>query len=207
VARPRVIVVGPLQMNCYLWPCAPGKCLVVDPGAEPGRIVDELEGLGLTPAAVALTHGHPDHLGAAGELARRYSVPVYLQPDDNLWIELLRSDWVPDFGPRPDYWPEFTAYPDLLDYPELKLQVLPLPGHSPGSVVLYSARDACACVGDVLFAGGIGRTDLPGGDEEQLFRGLRETLFELPPSTEILPGHGPATNLARERAVNPFITW
>ncbi len=203
--RPSVVVVGPLQMNCYLWPCGPGEALVVDPGAEPDRILASLAAAGREPVAVALTHGHPDHLGAAGELARRHGLRVYLQPDDGLWVEMLRSDWIPDFGPAPSFWPEFTPYPALLDFSELKLQVLHLPGHSPGSVVLYSARDACVCSGDVLFAGGVGRTDLPGGDESQLFEGIQRHLLTLPAETVVLPGHGPSTTIGAEKAANPFL--
>lgn len=205
MALPRTVVVGPLQVNCLLWPCGDGGALVIDPGAEAGAIEAALARLGLEPVAVALTHGHPDHLGAAGELAHGLGLDVYLHPDDGFLVEALRGDWPMDFGPAPTRWPELQAYPERLTYPELELQVKRLPGHSPGSVALYGEADACVCVGDVLFAGSVGRTDLPGGDEGRLLESIETGLLTLPDETIVIPGHGPRTTIGEERALNPFL--
>ncbi|MCD4732739.1 MBL fold metallo-hydrolase, partial [bacterium] len=135
MSKPYQLAVGPLAVNCFLWETNRDEVLIVDPGAEPERIARFLKGKNLRPVAIALTHGHPDHLGAAGELAHRYDIPLYLHSGDMMWIPILKEQWGAEFGPRPRFWPEFTPYPAELTFPELTLKVQSLPGHSAGSVV------------------------------------------------------------------------
>ena len=205
MSEPLVVVVGVLEMNCYVWPVGDGGALVVDPGAEVDRIEAVMREKDLTPVAIALTHGHPDHLGGAGEMATRHDIPCYLHPDDLIWVAALKEEWLEVYGPRPTEWPHFTPYPALLTFPAVQLEVLHLPGHSPGGVVLYDAKYGIAAVGDSIFAGSVGRTDLPGGDSEALFHNLERVIVSLPDSTRLLPGHGPATTVGEEKRSNPYL--
>ncbi|MFD2469380.1 MBL fold metallo-hydrolase [Amycolatopsis silviterrae] len=181
---------GPLRSNCYLLaPSAGGPCLVIDPGegaAEP--LAGALAEHDLTPVALLATHGHPDHVGAAAELSRAYRAPVWLHPDDAEWhdgpFEPLTGNEVEAAG--------------------LAVGVLPLPGHTPGSVaftVETGEGGRLVFTGDTLFAGSVGRTGGSGSDLENSLR----TLLTLADDTVVLPGHGPATSIGRERAANPFV--
>ncbi|MGW7538167.1 MBL fold metallo-hydrolase [Amycolatopsis sp. NPDC054798] len=181
---------GPLRSNCYLLaPSAGGPCLVVDPGegaAEP--LAAALAEHDLTPVALLATHGHPDHIGAAAELAREHGVPVRLHPGD--------ADWYAA--------PYEPLAPGDVEAAGLAVGVLPLPGHTPGSVaftVETGEGGRLVFTGDTLFAGSVGRT---GGSGSELENSLR-TLLTLADDTVVLPGHGPATTIGRERAGNPFV--
>ncbi|MFO7587124.1 MAG: MBL fold metallo-hydrolase [Gemmatimonadota bacterium] len=198
--------VGAFQSNCHLVR-APGSpsVLVVDPGADAERIAERIERSALVPEAILLTHGHLDHIGAVGSLVERYGVPVWLHRDD-LPLYEAAPRLAAAFGlrmdpqPRPD-----RAFQDggTVDLASLRLEVRHAPGHSPGGVVLVG--EGVAFVGDCVFAGSIGRTDLPGGDAETLLRSIRSRILTLPPETVLHPGHGPATTVARESASNPFL--
>ncbi len=196
---------GPFQANCFLVR-AGSDVAIVDPGAEADRIGALLEGWGGDPKAILLTHAHVDHVGGVAELARRYEVPVYLHRDD---LPLYHG--APGQGamfgvavespPDPDVWLE---HGQRLRLGELEFEVRHAPGHSPGGVVLIG--DTVAFVGDCVFAGSIGRTDLPGGDMRTLLTSIREQILTLPDETVLYSGHGPATTVKAEATSNPFLT-
>ncbi len=202
---------GPLDNNVYvLIDEDAGRCTVVDPGIDSGHILDALRARGLTVAAVVNTHGHFDHVvgnklfmdrggDAAGDM------PLYRHPlDEEMAREADRS--AARFGLVCDASPPATHTLEEGDTYELgrrRFDVLHVPGHSPGSVVLVG--DGLIIAGDVLFRGSVGRTDLPGGSMPQLLQGIRAKLMPLPDDTRVLPGHGPETTIGRERQANPFI--
>ncbi len=207
---------GALQANCYLLATGVGsECVIVDPGqgAEPG-IEKALREHRLTPVAVLATHGHVDHVASAAAVADAYDIAVHIHPDDRH----LLSD--PLAGLGPDLASTFGAVTliepsavvplteRVLDLAGLRITVDHTPGHTPGSVV-FRVRSAegghLALTGDTLFAGAIGRMDLPGGDPEALATSLRTVLLPLADDTVVLPGHGGATTIGRERRSNPFL--
>lgn len=203
----RRLVVGPFQSNCYLVRAPQSRSAVtIDPGAEPDRIESALQSWGAELEAILLTHAHLDHVGAVGALSSGRSVPVFLHPDD---LPLYRAAprQAEAFGLRADTPPEpdrELRHGERVDVAGLSFAVRHAPGHSPGGVVLVG--DEHAFVGDCVFAGSIGRTDLPGGDPGRLLRSIREQILTLPEETVLLSGHGPETTVGREAASNPFLT-
>lgn len=207
---------GAFQANCYLLAAEAGReCVIVDPGqgAEPG-IEKALREHRLTPVAVLATHGHVDHVASAAAVADTYGIAVHIRPEDRH----LLSDPLAGLGPDlasalgPMTLTEPTSVVPLtereLDLAGLRIAVDHTPGHTAGSVVfrLRSAEGGhLVLTGDTLFAGSVGRTDLPGGDPDALAVSLRTTLLPLADDTVVLPGHGGATTIGRERASNPFL--
>ncbi len=197
----RSLTVGPLAENAYLvWQGAKG--VLVDPGDEAGRILEAVRAAGFTPEAILLTHAHFDHLGAVAPLAEALGLPVYLHAAD-LPLYQRAPEIAAGWGLTVPPPPEPAGFLDQGDE-VFGLAVLHLPGHSPGHLAFYRAEDGFVLSGDLLFRGGIGRYDLPGADRTALFASLRR-LLALPGATRVLPGHGPATTLAAERAANPFL--
>ena len=206
------IVTGAYRENTYVVPAGAGTAAVVDPGADAPRILAALRAAGLELGAVLLTHGHLDHLSALPELlAASPGSPVHVAPADAAWCFTERNDLFPY---TPVLSPPSTLATDLTDEAvvrvgETDFRVLATPGHSPGSVCLLVAGaspedPATLLSGDTLFAGSIGRTDFEGGDDAAMAASLRR-LAALPPGTRVLPGHGPATTLARELRANPYL--
>ncbi len=199
---------GPLQCNCTIMGDEQtGEAIVIDPGEEIGRIQRKLAAHGLKLKQILVTHGHIDHIGGALKLKRLTGAPIYLNEGDleQLGMMDMQAGWL---GIEP---PE-TAPPDesladgmtvgLGSYPA---QILHTPGHTQGSVCLHFAPLKLLIAGDTLFAGSIGRTDLPGGNFEQIIDSIQSRLLALPDETKVVPGHGPASTIGTERRVNPFL--
>lgn len=205
----RILPVTPFQQNCtLLWCPETRKAALVDPGGEVDRLLAEVEGEGLTLEKILLTHGHIDHAGGTAELARRTGVPIEgPQPEERFWIEALpQQSRMFGFPPveqfEPDRWLEDG---DSVTVGAQTLQVLHTPGHTPGHVVFFHAASQLALVGDVLFAGSVGRTDFPRGDFNTLIRSIRTKLWALGDEVSFIPGHGPMSTIGRERRTNPFV--
>lgn len=205
--RIRGFTVGPIQANAYLAICEEtGSCALVDPGAEPDRLLAAVAEEGAHIESILLTHAHMDHIGGVAAVHRETRAPIYLHRAD---LPLYRAapEQARAFGLQIEPQPESDH--ELLDGQVIdvgveKLEVRHTPGHSPGHVSLIGA--GFALVGDCVFAGSIGRTDLPGGDYHTLITSITDKLLTLPDDTVLYSGHGPPTTVGRERAANPFLT-
>jgi hydroxyacylglutathione hydrolase len=193
---------GVFETNCYLLDAPEGPILF----DAPDGACDWLESRGITPKLLLLTHGHFDHVPDVAKIKRRFGCPVGCHPETvpmisdpdffrnhgfGLEIEPTEADLLIDAGRR-----EFLGR---------EFEILEVPGHSPGSLCFLSREDQLLVGGDVLFAGGVGRWDLPGGDGELLFRGIKTKLYPLGDNITVLPGHGPPTTIGQERLTNPFV--
>jgi hydroxyacylglutathione hydrolase len=201
-------VLGPVQTNTYVvGNAATGEAVVIDPAWDGARLAQEIDRLHVRLTAIWLTHAHFDHFGGTGGLVERLPVPVALHPADMpLWRERGGADWFGFAGFDPG--PEPTV--DLEDGTQmhgagLDFDVRHVPGHTPGHVVFYAPALRAAFCGDVIFAGGIGRTDFPGGNWNQLLSSIQERVLTLPDETVLYPGHGPSTTVGSERDSNPFL--
>ncbi len=183
------LTVGPLAANCYILSSG-GKAVIIDPGAEPGVILKAVNGTEI--AAILITHGHSDHVDAVDEVAARTDAPFMAPAGD---IRLLEGR----VNVRPG---RLLNDGDRLDFGVFSLAVIATPGHTPGSSCFF--YPGVIFSGDTLFAGGVGRTDLPGGSADALFDSIRERIFALPDDTVVQPGHGVQTTVAREKRSNPF---
>lgn len=203
----RRLPLGPFQANCFLVRReGADRALVVDPGAEADRVREVLEEWDAEPVALLLTHAHADHVGAVAELRAEFEAPIHLHPDDRELYDRA-PEQASAFGIRLRRPPPPDAElrdGQRLDFAGIGMEVRHAPGHSPGGVVLVT--EGHAFVGDCLFQGSIGRTDLPGGDAGTLLRSIRERILTLPDDTTVWPGHGPETTVGREAATNPFLT-
>jgi hydroxyacylglutathione hydrolase len=203
--------VGMLEANCYLVTCPETRqTVIVDPGAEPERILERVRVRGLEVVSILHTHGHFDHISAteAVRAGLPRAVPVAAHPEDRyLYAPAARAMGAP-YGyalPGAPIEPEVTLRDgDEVPVGTLRLRVVHTPGHTPGSLsVICGPRDILS--GDTLFRRGIGRTDLPGGDEDALYESILTRLYTLPPEMRVYPGHGPATTIGEERRGNPFV--
>ena len=200
--------VGPLQCNCtILGDEATGEAIVIDPGDEIESIHGFLTSRSLKLKQILITHAHIDHIGGALGLKRLTGAPIFLNENDLSLLQMIdqQAAWLG--VPTPDTAPPDEGLSDgrqvgLESYPA---QVIYTPGHTQGSICLHIAPLRMVLAGDTLFAGSIGRTDLPGGDPDQIIDSIQSRLLILPDETRVVPGHGPATTIGDERRTNPFL--
>lgn len=210
----RMFTVGPIQENTFLVRASADakEAVLVDPGAEAERLLGALSELGASLAGILLTHTHFDHVGAVAELAEATGAEVWV-PEGEYEILLhfdevmgKRGGMFADFGPFRPYDAEHQVTGgDEVELAGLTFAVRDAPGHSPGHVVYHPKGSPALLAGDVLFQGSIGRTDLPGGDHQQLLDSIAKLMQEFDPDTTVLPGHGGPTTLGEEARSNPFL--
>jgi len=200
--------VGPLACNCtILGDEDAGEAIVIDPGDDIRKIHKRLSELGLKLKQILVTHAHIDHVGGALKLKRLTGAPIFLNENDLPQLKMMAAQaaWLGIETPE-------TAPPDeslndglVVGLARFPAQVIHTPGHTQGSVCLHFAPLKLLVAGDTLFAGSIGRTDLPGGNFDQIIRSIRAKVLALPDETQVLPGHGPTTTIGDERESNPFL--
>jgi glyoxylase-like metal-dependent hydrolase (beta-lactamase superfamily II) len=197
--------VGPIGTNCYVVRAGQNahEAVVIDPGGDADLLLRELEAVKTTCVAILITHGHWDHLGGVAELAEATGAPVHMAEDERVLLEDVNSFVPPGIQLRP-YTPNILLHGDeALDLAGLSFATLRVPGHSPAHLAYYA--DGCLFSGDLVFAGGVGRTDLPGADWDTLVESIRMLAERFPPDTVVYSGHGPETTLGAELARNPFL--
>jgi hydroxyacylglutathione hydrolase len=217
------VVVGALKTNCYIYSSAKKECVIIDPGGDPEGVAARVDVLNMVPVGIVLTHGHLDHVAAVGLLkasyaARGYPLAVAIHPADRKFLGAKAADahrtslesldlidaaiFGDEFPPLPK---ADTVLKDGGRVLGMDLEVIETPGHTPGSVCLWSSKEGILFSGDTLFFDGVGRTDLAGGDEKKLRTSIQQRLMVLPPETRVFPGHGPFTTIEREKKTNPFM--
>jgi glyoxylase-like metal-dependent hydrolase (beta-lactamase superfamily II) len=204
-----ILPVGPLQCNCSIIGDEQSKeALVVDPGDEIGQILAILAQNALKLKHIFITHGHIDHIGGAMKLKQATGAPIYMNQADQQQVELLemQAAWIGVESPGKVVVDQDARDQDVIHTGPLGATVLHTPGHTEGSTSLYFPAEQKLLAGDTLFAGSIGRTDLPGGDFDKIMRSLHSTYLQLPDEVEVTPGHGPKTTIGEERQTNPFLT-
>ena len=205
----RIIPVTPFEQNCSLiWCTETMKGAFVDPGGDLERLLAAAAKLDVSIEKLLLTHGHIDHAGGTGELAAQLGVPIEgPQEEERFWLEQLPAQSRTfGFPPARDFTPDRWLHEgDTVTVGKESLSVLHTPGHTPGHVVFFHAPSKLAIVGDVLFAGSIGRTDFPRGNYQSLIDSIRNKLWPLGDDVEFISGHGPMSTFGRERRSNPFV--
>ncbi len=196
---------GPIGTNGYLVRAERGaaEAVVVDPGADAARLRLELADMGARCAGILITHGHWDHLGGVADLAEGTGAPVHMAEDERTLLEDINSFVPPGVQLKP-YTPDVLLHGgEMLELAGITFETLRVPGHSPAHLAYYA--DGCLFSGDLVFAGSVGRTDLPGGDWDTLVESIRTVAERYPPETVVFSGHGPETTLGAELARNPFL--
>jgi hydroxyacylglutathione hydrolase len=204
-----IIPVGPLQCNCsVVGDEGTREAMVIDPGDEINEITALVQKHGLTVKQIVITHAHIDHVGGAMKLRQLTGAPILLNQNDYALLKMLdvQAAWVGMATPDKVEIDQALAEGDKLRTGSLEAAVLHTPGHTEGSVCLYFPAQRKLIAGDTLFAGSIGRTDLPGGSFEKIMSSLHQRVLALPDETLVVPGHGPLTTIGDERESNPFLT-
>ena len=205
MARIHTLVVGQLQTNCYIIQ-SQTEAIIIDPGAEPERIVRFTKDLGVTPSRIVATHSHFDHVLGVDKVRSSFKVPFQIQKDDLPILESMQARVRQSMGfhvPPPPKVDSYLQDGDIVKFGTENIRVIHTPGHSPGGISLLGG--AYVLTGDTLFNQSIGRTDLPGGDLETLLSSIRKRLFTLDDETVVYPGHGPETSIGDEKLANPFV--
>lgn len=207
----RSLTFNPFRERCYVAWREVGRCVLVDPGccdaAECAALENLLAQERLTPEAILLTHGHFDHVSGVRGLQEHYGIPVRMHPADEA-VLAGGAEMAARFGlaaPQTDFRRIPVADGEMLEIAGMRFEVIATPGHSPGSVCYLERGAGILFSGDTLFAGAIGRTDLPGGEYDDEIRSIMEKLILLDPEVRILPGHGPSSTIGHERTHNPFL--
>ena len=204
-----IIPVTALEQNCTLLVCeATRKAVLVDPGGDVDLLLEAVEQAGVTLEKILVTHGHFDHVGAVGRLARELSLPVEGPHEFDHFLLQTLPQWCAQFGFPPCEVFEPTRWlqqGDEVRFGEQVLETHHCPGHTPGHVIFFHPGERIAIVGDVIFRGSIGRTDFPRGNHETLLQSIRTRIWPLGDDVTLLPGHGPRTTVGEERRHNPFV--
>ena len=204
-----VIPVTPYQQNCSLIICEETKkAAIVDPGGESERILSAVKNHNVTVDKIILTHGHLDHVGGTETLLQQLDIPVLgPEKEDAFWLQQLETQSTMFGFPHttsfePTKWLEEG---EELHVGNIKLDILHIPGHTPGHIALFDAQSKQVIVGDILFNGAVGRSDFPRGNHQQLISGIKQKLLTLPQDTLVYPGHGPTTTIDKEQKSNPYL--
>jgi hydroxyacylglutathione hydrolase len=204
-----IIPVGPLQCNCsIIGDETTHEGMVIDPGDDIEEVLALVRKHGLTIKQIVITHAHIDHVGGAMKLRAATGAPILLNQNDYALLQMLdmQANWIGMASPGKVEIDESIDQADTVKAGSLTAEVLYTPGHTEGSVCLYFPAQQTLIAGDTLFAGSIGRTDLPGGSFQKIIHSLHEKVLALPDETLVVPGHGPATTVGEERVSNPFLT-
>lgn len=202
------LALGPVQANAYIIENDNHDAVIIDPGGEAERLITFVQSKQIHPIAILLTHAHFDHIGAVDAVRKQWNIPVYVHENEQDWLQDTNKNGSAHFPLG-----KITAKPadhiiegeGSLEIGPFSFDVFETPGHSPGSVTFYNQPDSVIFSGDVLFASGIGRTDLYGGNQAQLLKSIEEKLLVLPDETTVASGHGPETTIGREKGSNPFL--
>ena len=204
----KIFPVGPLQCNCsVIGDEQTREAMVIDPGDQIEGILQILREENLTLKQIVITHAHIDHVGGAMKLKAATGAPILMNQNDYALLKMLdmQAAWVGMRPPGPVQVDEAVAQGRVLKVGDISSNVIHTPGHTEGSICLYFPLEKKLIAGDTLFAGSIGRTDLPGGSMEKIMRSLHTQVLALPDETEVIPGHGPITTIGEERETNPFL--
>jgi hydroxyacylglutathione hydrolase len=203
-----ILPVGPLQCNCsIIGDEVSHEAMVIDPGDDISDIVAIVEKHKLKVKQIVITHAHIDHVGGAMKLRAATGAPILLNHNDYTLLKMLdlQADWIGMQSPGKVEIDHSLNEQDTVKAGSLLANVMHTPGHTEGSICLYFSAEKRLIAGDTLFAGSIGRTDLPGGSFEKIMRSLHDKLLSLPDETAVVPGHGPITSIGAEREANPFL--